>query len=190
MTRQIPEYIYYDGEKYMLSRFCGTGLFHPDKFGIKVSWIATCCWRGFQCTYVIRRDALYVDEVRVRFADEETDPPKLYGMHAQYESELKLHVYRDPPEVVPYTGGVLIERFVGQDKVLRELIFDNGRLTKSLDHSDAMRELEERIRVIGRRVSGYYKRRWEITQDVERRNFELTRYRPFPLVRGPNDPPV
>lgn len=142
MTYQKPDTVIYKRKQYALARVNGAGLFNPVDYGIRPRMLSTACWRGFQCTYTIKRSILYLTKAIIGI-----DKNGIWD-------ELCMN---DMPDPIKFTGGLLLANdFIGGYPrmmsaalygytTVHELLFDNGKLLAAFDRSMAMEEFRQRI---------------------------------------------
>jgi hypothetical protein len=65
MTAQIMDSFDYKGASYDLVGCDGTGLVHPEMFGMRPSMIHTGCYRGYFARYAFEEDNLFLKEMTV-----------------------------------------------------------------------------------------------------------------------------
>lgn len=173
MTYQIPHTCIFKRKKYSLLGSNGSGLFHPADHGIKVQYISTGCWRGFQCTYTIKKSRLFLTTVHLGldYFDKATDSVVLFGRKperymqsgTQYEGRKIVKTWSESSdyridslhEPIGFTGGILIgngsmrDYMIGRPlysfELLHEIIFENGKVVA---HFDRFKEMEEIRRFI------------------------------------------
>lgn len=153
MTAQIPDHVVYQGTRYDLVEADGTALFDPAEHGLQVRMIHTACWRGYICTYEVKRGRLILSALQLGI---DAPPEKLFGMKVNTSSGV---VYQPLDEPQPFTGSMLLgadfirELYVHMGfapawkyaQVLR-LTFENGALT---DTEDLSEDMAQRRREIG-----------------------------------------
>lgn len=142
MTYQTPDTIIFKRKKYELARVNGSGLFNPADYGIRPRMQSTACWRGFQCTYTIRKSLLHLATATIGIDNE--------GITGEL-------CMTDMPDPIKFTGGLLLTSgFIrGYPRMMsapiygyttvHELLFENGKLIATFDRSAEMEEARRRI---------------------------------------------
>ena len=159
MTFQTPDTVIYKRKKYLLAAANGSGLFDPADYGIKAKMLSTACWRGYQCTYTIRKSLLHLATATIGIDNE--------GITGEL-------CMADMHDSIKFTGGMLLANdFIsGYPRMMsaaiygyttvHELLFENGRVTACIDHSMAMEEFRRWI------VQQHADEPWQITRtDVQ-----------------------
>ncbi|NBC44820.1 hypothetical protein [Corallococcus exiguus] len=151
----------------------GTGLFVPQKHGLKPRSAATPDRRGFACFYRVSEDALFLERLQLALPYKEQllvqagRGPLLLGLSARVEPEGRLRVlYSDMHAPVQFSGGMLLgDGYIhalalhGRELQLRrntihpafewrevhELIFEMGRLVEAQDCSEAVVRIREHL---------------------------------------------
>jgi hypothetical protein len=153
MTAQISDRCKYRCHDYAIAGIAGRGLFDPADHEIHPFATCTACWRGYVCAYAIEEGGLKLRSLAVSFA-QGVAPPPISGVVATEKDALGMHVYRDFPEPIPFTGGLLLaDGFIRELYVhmgfhpaykyrkVVEFIFDGGRLVQAADRSARMKEI-------------------------------------------------
>jgi len=167
MTAQVQDEVTYAGEEHALVGIKGSGLFDPREAGIRCEMMSTACWRGYVAHYAVEDGELRLASLRMQLFGwgnkrEPAHPGKqeavpvlgvpptevTYG-HARYE---RIGVR------VPFTGGLLVGRDFVRElyvhmgfhpawkyRVVHELAFEDGRLVKEADRTEAMAEIRARL---------------------------------------------
>lgn len=165
LTQQISDRLRLEGGNYFVLGVHGSGLFEPSKFGLKVRFISTACYRGFHCGYAVQGDGMLVlEEVYLGLEDDPAGrdatlfgrKPESYWRHGQKWTKegLEDHSWSPPEkrltalcEPVAFDGGLLIGTGWLQD--VRELTFQAGRLVSTVDGSAMVDRILERPRAEG-----------------------------------------
>ena len=167
MTAQISDIYRYKGEEYSITALTDFIPFSPRQYGLEPQSCCTACWKGYFCAFDIRDDGIYLHNLFIyngegKYPDlngVSADPPeKGFWGHRRY-SNVNL--------LIPYTGGILGGREFIDDyyihmgfqmpfayKILKEFVFEKGKLINIIDHSDEAAKMRERINP--------YKRDWDL----------------------------
>ena len=160
MTAQISDTFIYKGEGYSLIGIEGEGLAKPQDFGMKPVMIHTGCRRGFQSTYEITDDGIYLKEMTL---NEEKENYKLInGVKPIIDDEWGA-TYKDINIRVSFTGKIRLAKDFIQElyvhmgfqkpsafKTVIDLRFEDGRIVETNDRS---KEVEA--------IRGRFKKRYE-----------------------------
>jgi len=154
MTLQFSDVVRHDGEAYSITAVDGGGLFDPD----------AACWRGYICTYEITGGQLLLRELEIGRADPSGEP-LLFGvapMRSRRQAGPAVHddalFYTGLATPIEFTGRLLVGREVVDlgylnmgfwpawlFEVVRELVFDRGRLLAAHDRSGPMAAIRDRL---------------------------------------------
>lgn len=175
MTYQIPHTCIFKRKKYSLLGSNGSGLFHPADHGIKVQYISTGCWRGFQCAYTIKNSRLFLTTVHLGldYFDKATDSVVIFGRKPErymqsgtkYEGRKIVKTWSESSdyridslhEPIGFTGGILIGSSSMREysggifrplyafQVLHEVIFEKGKVVANFDRFKEMEEIRRFI---------------------------------------------
>lgn len=166
MTAQIDDKFHLDGVDYSLAGISEGELFDPSLLGIRPVGTCTACWRGYQAIFGILEGRLVLKTLHAELILE-TEPysaivgPPINGVAPtgpEREHDWFNNHYTDINYHLEYTGGLLLadgfirELYVHMGfhpawkyKTVRELVFDNGRLTANGDRSERVAELRRSI---------------------------------------------
>jgi len=160
MTIQVKDGFFYRDRQFAIfaeanSRFLTspTDFFHPEDFGLKTWGCSTACWRGFIARFTLdEANRLILKDLYV--APLCGNPPLLNGVRPielSYEKRSNFcgcrFWYRDVALRYDYTGSILIGGEssgwatgwiydVTAYRVVFELDFENGLLTRAVDRSE------------------------------------------------------
>lgn len=157
MTAQINDRVFHRKIHFNIAGINGCGLFQPQAVGIQPEAMSTACWRGFYVQYAIEEDQLFLTQVTIGLPKTDAEAaragggPELFGRKAKYNQSEWGWVYNDLRQPFAFSGGLLLgEGFIRQLYVhmgfhpawkyrnVREVLFEQGRLTEDFDRSDAM----------------------------------------------------
>ncbi|WP_448269668.1 hypothetical protein [Nostoc sp. DSM 114159] len=167
MTGQISDQLIYKSQIFCIAGVDGVGLFEPTQHGFSPQCGTTACWRGYCCTYKVIEETLYLKELIISLSLKE----KLMIKHGRgrdfigvFPSLRHTHVghpsaiYDDLNHLVEFTGSLLAgNNFINNLYVhlgfqsaykyeeVHELIFENGYLMQSIDRSEEMAEIRQKI---------------------------------------------
>lgn len=167
MTAQIHDSFPYQGKSYSIVGVSGQGLFKPEEYGLTPFGTCSACWRGFHCTYAIADHRLTLKTLNIGF-DQKGEMvakvgkgPMLGNKSPRRADRSQLcgeWIYDDPDVEIRFTGGLLLgEGFIRELYVhmgfhpawkyrqMHELLFDSGRLTKTVDRSEFMSQVRDRM---------------------------------------------
>lgn len=160
MTIQVKDGFFYRDRQFAIfaeanSRFLTspTDFFHPEDFGLKTWGCSTACWRGFIARFTLdeANRLILKDLYAAPFCE---NPPLLNGVRPIELSDEKRSnfcgcrfLYRNVALRYDYTGSILIgaesrgwtEGWVYDAtayRVVFELDFENGLLTRAVDRSE------------------------------------------------------
>lgn len=164
MTAQISDSLEYLGREFDLAGIHGGPVFEPQQYGLAPQMISTACWAGFYCTFTVDAEALRLKELSIGLpepqatAAREGRGPELFGTRPVYVENRYCFVYEALNAVLPFTGGLLVadgflqELYVHMGfapawkyREVYELIFEEGRLVRTLDCSKQMAKVRERL---------------------------------------------
>jgi len=185
MTAQISDRFIYRDEDYSLAGVSGKGLFQPDQFGIEIEATCSACWRGFMATYQVWEDTnasteeapprtiLRLIEAAISPKDLHTLPLLLFGAPLEpmrpesaagqddntfdFYGSMFSHAYRNCPEPVSFTGGILLARGFIEElyehmgfhpawkyREVHELVFNDGVLIEAHDRSEPVARVRDK----------------------------------------------
>ncbi len=152
MTAQIGDSYLYKGGDYQIVAMSVPLKFDPRFYGFKPESVTTGCWNGYWCRYKISEEGIFLDKLFIHCVDEEY--PTLNGVSFEVNEagepvECMGHrVYNDLNMKVEYHGKILVgDEFIHDYyvhmgyqrahayKVLKEFVFQDGKLIEVIDHS-------------------------------------------------------
>lgn len=131
-------------------------IFHPEIFNIKPTWENDTNFM-YYCNYELLDFQLILRDFTVSC---DRGYPEVNGVEPEYclsDSEIDTVVYKNIMETLPFTGAMiigdtLVKNYGNNEKIpcycyknVRELIFLNGKLITSIDHSKAMVRIRRNI---------------------------------------------
>jgi hypothetical protein len=152
----IRDRIILDGLDYQILYCEYDNIFHPEIFDIKPTWENDANFM-YYCNYELVDFQLLLRDFTVSC---DRGYPEVNGVKPEYclsDSELDVVVYKNIMESISFTGAMIIGDSIvknyGNDvvtpcycyKSVRELIFLNGKLITSIDHSKAMVRVRRNI---------------------------------------------
>ncbi len=190
MTAQINDAFHLDGDDYSLAGISEGDLFDPSLLGLKPTGTCTACWRGYQAVFGIDTNRLILQTLHVNLISDTKSYSRIPGpgingvtpTDAEGEHDWFNNHYNNINYHLEYSGGLLIANGFIRDlyihmgfhpawkyKCVRELLFENGRLTSNTDRSAQMAEIRQSF--LATRDTSHSSRmpsRNEIEQFVER----------------------
>ena len=174
MTAQFSDIVTYEGEDYDLAGIGGSGLFDPAEHGMEPTSWCTACWRGYVAAYRVEDDTLLLDSLSVCLTEpgmarepgvRKVQAPAVGGTAPEDISGQQRSVfeyrYENMHLPVPFTGGLMLAtdfidelyvhmgfQSVWKYREVRELVFEEGRLTGSSDVSEKMAELRSKVKTM------------------------------------------
>lgn len=156
MTMQIGDHFRHKRHNYSIVATSNPIQFNPLDYGIKPQECCTACWNGYWCDYQVSNERMMLKDLYIHSEDDYY--PEINNVSAK-ENRKRFgghHLYENLNIFMKYTGKVLI----GKDflrgyylytntrdeepwayEVLEEFIFDNGKLVKTVDHSEIAKKL-------------------------------------------------
>jgi hypothetical protein len=162
VTAQVPDFVQHQGKRYDVVGVSGEGLFRPSDWGMDPTPTSTACWRGFVALYKVEEDRLYLDQLEIgvaeAFGKPAIEPVRVFGTLPQEQPGGYEAHYRFEDAVVPFIGGLLLgDQFLHEfyvhmgfhpawkyEEVL-ELVFREGHLERTIDHSERIAEIRSEI---------------------------------------------
>lgn len=159
MTAQIPDNFRFNRKSYDLVAMTNSIDFDPEDHGLKPVPMHTACWRGFFCDFKITKKGLFLD--RLNISTELMEFPDLWGSKPKVkhsnEDSASL-VYEKINHKIDYTGSIVLgdgfldeyyihmgfQRPWAYESVV-EVVFENGNLVKTIDHSETVAKIREEI---------------------------------------------
>ena len=163
MTAQIGDKFNFNGEMHSIVAMSAPLRFNPGKYGIMPESACTACWRGFWCVYNITDEGIFLNELYINSHNDRY--PEIEGILPEKdpngEGDLKYmghHVYKNLNIKMNFSGKLLVgSGFISKYyihmgfqrawayEVLTELVFDEGNLIETNDHSDIAADLRKKI---------------------------------------------
>jgi hypothetical protein len=155
VTAQWPDRVVYQAQQYFIAGKKGAGLLTPISFGIEVCVLATAAYRGYVCEYSIINQQLYLTEVMLQTL--QRPYPELAGVQSQVHENLPVGYYPGLQIECPFSGGLVVVQGPLQKhssgvlpnpasyEIVKEMIFQDGRVTNLIDHSTQMAEIRYRL---------------------------------------------
>jgi hypothetical protein len=167
MTGQVSDGFIYKSQIFCIAGVDGVTLFEPTQHGFSPQWGTTACWRGYCCTYKVIEETLYLKEFIIALSLKE----KLAVKHGRARSFLGVFpylgdtpvghpsaIYNELNHLVEFTGSLLVAKnFINSLYIhlgfqaaykyeeVHELIFDSGYLMQSINRSEEMAEIRQKI---------------------------------------------
>lgn len=161
MTAQIGDSFKYKGENYQIAAISEPIRFQPQDYGITPVAASTACWRGYWCEYEISERGIILENLYINSRDEYypdingVGPQKEDGKYFEY---MDCHFYKNLNLVMDFTGKILLGKgflrkyyiHMGYQRawayeVLKELVFEDGRLIETVDHSEMAKKIRKEI---------------------------------------------
>lgn len=157
MTSQLGDIYRYNNHSYYYLRSTGDGLFAPEKYGFFPKSCVSACWRGYFCEYEIADNSLKLQKVCIH--DGNNYYPPINGIkYSKGQNFFGHHLYDHIDLTLNFTGKILladdeVSRFYYELELentpysfetLLSFEFENGKLTKIVNHS----ETAARLRVL------------------------------------------
>ena len=152
MTAQVGDRFIYKGNKYSVVAINNPIQFNPVNYGIKPVACCSACWNGSWCDYHISTKGIMLQNLYINSEDDyyhainNVSPEKGNKKSFKYMGH---HLYKNLNIFMEYTGKILIGKgfireyyiHMGYQRarayeVLEEMIFDEGKLIKTVDHSE------------------------------------------------------
>ena len=159
MTAQMADCCKYKRGEYEIIALSEPIRFLPIEYGLKPQGVMTSCWRGYWCEYVIERKRLKLDSLHIH--TENDIYPDFCGRTVEPEARGVGNGHRKYENVnlpIPYTGRMLLgDRFIEKYyihlgyqrayayKKLIELVFEDGILIKTINHSWKAKRIRKEI---------------------------------------------
>jgi hypothetical protein len=168
MTQQISDTFQYCDAEYAVAGISDGNLFNPAVLDLKPGIACTACWRGYQAVYAILETQLVVADLYITlwknmegFQFHRKQGPAINGItpteKKRQEFDLNNH-YSGINHHLEYTGGLLlVDGLISSFHIHRslylaceyknviELVFENGILSREIDHSEKMAEVRQMI---------------------------------------------
>ncbi|MDE5782200.1 MAG: hypothetical protein K2I03_12120 [Lachnospiraceae bacterium] len=157
MTAQVGDQFIYKGDNYSIVAISNPIQFNPLDYGIKPVACCSACWNGYWCHYHISTKGIMLQNLYINSEDDYY--PEINNVIPEKEDKKSFmymghHIYRNINIFMEYTGKILIGKgFINKYyihmgyqrawayEVLEELIFDKGKLIKTVDHSEMAKKL-------------------------------------------------
>lgn len=161
MTAQVGDRFLYKKENYSIVAASAPIRFDPAEYGIEPIPRCTACWAGYWCDYEITADGILLKNLYINSKDDHY--PEINGVSPEKGEKKSFqymghHLYKNLNIFMEYTGRILVGKgFLRQYyihmgyqrawayEVLEELIFEGGRLVKTVDHSGMAEKLREEL---------------------------------------------
>lgn len=161
MTAQVGDRFIYKGDDYSIVAISEPIRFNPLDYGIKPVACCTACWNGYWCDYHISAEGIILENLYINAKDDYY--PEINNVSPQIEGKKSFeymghHLYRNLNIFMEYTGKILIGKgFINKYyihmgyqrawayEVLEELVFDNGKLVRTVDHSEMAKKLRKEL---------------------------------------------
>lgn len=161
MTAQVGDRFIYKGDDYSIVAISEPIQFNPLDYGIKPVACCTACWNGYWCDYHISAEGIILENLYINAEDDYY--PEINNVSPQKDGKKSFeymghHLYRNLNIFMEYTGKILIGKgFINKYyihmgyqrawayEVLEELVFDNGKLVRTVDHSEMAKKLRKEI---------------------------------------------
>ena len=156
MTAQIPDSVGYEGTEFAIAGINGSGLFDPLAYDIRPIAPSTANWRGYVASYEVRGERLHLDRLTIGKDSRDIPLPALFGVSPDLTDFDAEYEFDEAP--MDFSGGLLLgDEFVHELYVhmgfhpawkyrrVMELIFENGALLRSHDHSERIAEIRGEI---------------------------------------------
>ena len=164
MTAQIENRFKFNGDDYSIVAISTPIDFKPQDYGITPLPIFNACWDGYWCEYEITKTEIILKNLYINSHNDEY--PEINGISPENDSQNKQnhfqymghHLYKNLNIKMNFTGKILIGKgFLKQYyihmgyqrawayEVLEELVFENGMLIRTVDHSEKAKELREEL---------------------------------------------
>lgn len=163
MTAQIPDEYIYDEKEYSIVAMSEPINFNPKEYGLNPIMLSTDCRRGYQCTYLIKDDNIFLNKLYVSTMGENVDFPSINGIkpnvfEAKKDSGFYHLNYDNINKEIEYTGKILLgsefdfnyyihmgyQRAWAYNKLI-ELTFEQGVLLDISDQSEMAEKLRQQI---------------------------------------------
>ncbi|MFN6527050.1 hypothetical protein [Nostoc sp. ChiSLP03a] len=166
MTGQVSDGLIYKSQIFCIAGVDGMGLFEPTQHGFSPQWGTTACWRGYCCTYKVIEETLYLKELIISLSLKEKlakqgKAKDFLGVLPSRRNTPVGHpsaIYDELNHLVEFTGSLLVANsFIKNLYVhlgfqpaykyeeVHELIFDSGYLIQSINRSEEMAEIRQKI---------------------------------------------
>jgi hypothetical protein len=163
MTAQINDTVFHRKIEFSVAGKDGSGLFDPRSHGISPAGVSSACWRGYHLAYSVRNDQLLLGKVFLSLCTADAlrasagKGPELFGKLPKKHNSLWQEWIYDLQQPIPFSGGLLLgDSFIRELYVhmgfhpawkyrnVRELLFEDGRLTDEFDRSAEMEEARKK----------------------------------------------
>ena len=181
MTAQVSDTLIFEGTEFSIAAIEKKWPFKPQDHGFEPVGMSTACWRGYYCVYNVNQGGLVLE--RLNLGCGENKPPNWKGIQPRRGEFFKYNnmwEYINVSLPIGYSGGIIIGYDFIRDfyvhmgfhrphcyRLVKELIFDDGRLVKNIDHSEKMGQTRQMIESASKSSSEDTRTRKEIEQFVE-----------------------
>ncbi|AFY56470.1 hypothetical protein Riv7116_4030 [Rivularia sp. PCC 7116] len=175
MTGQINDSLIYQGRDFSIVAVDGRELFNPQQYGITPGVGTTACGRGYYCSYEITDNSLQLKQLivsiysepldRIRIKHGKKEMQNLFGIVPSTKPNSISQIvsshcatYNEVYAPIKFTGNLLIARdFIRslyvhmgfqaayKYKEVYELVFDKGFLNQSINRSEEMAIIRDKI---------------------------------------------
>ena len=161
MTAQVGDRFIYKGNNYSIVAINNPIQFSPVDYGIKPVACCSTCWNGYWCDYHISTKGIMLQNLYINSEDDyypeinNVSPEKRNKKSFKYMGH---HLYKNLNIFMEYTGKILIGKgfikeyyiHMGYQRawayeVLEEMIFDKGKLIKTVDHSEMAKKIRKEL---------------------------------------------
>lgn len=158
MTGQIGDSYFFDGHDYTIIAMSKEINFNPTDYGLIPQSMCTACWKGYWCEYVIEDGEIFLKNLHISCKDDSY--PDLNGIKVKTnkDSFIEHHLYKNVNLPILYTGQIVVgSKFLNQYyihmgyqrawayKTVLELVFEEGILLGTIDHSEKAENIREQI---------------------------------------------
>ena len=170
MTAQLEDKFDYLNNEYSVIRIENELLFEPSEYGFSPIALSSACWRGHSCKYSIESGSLILSRLSIGL--DIIDPLVWRGIRAFGGGEFDYWTYEGVNLPINYSGGIIIGRSLLKEfyniwgfyqphcyQHIFELVFEKGKLVKTIVHDKYMNKAREIIRLssqVYKKSIGYY----------------------------------
>lgn len=164
MTAQVGDRFTYKKEGYNIVALSEPLKFNPKDYGITPTARCTGCWAGFWCEYDISETGIVLKNFFINSKDDHYPEvngvlPECVGHSKTPREYMGHHCYRGVNISIPYTGKIVVGKDFLQEyyihmgyqrawayEVLKEFVFEDGKLVETIDHSEVAEGLRKQIK--------------------------------------------
>lgn len=157
MTAQVGDRFIYKEDNYSIVAISKPIQFDPLDYGIKPVACCSACWKGYWCDYHISTKGIMLQNLYINSENEYY--PEINNVSPEKKRKyMGHHFYKNINIFMEYTGKILIgngfirEYYIHMGyqrawayEVLEELLFDHGKLVKTIDHSEMAKKLRKEL---------------------------------------------